>query len=90
MNLSHSSVYSQHAKYHLELIPGWLFVHSCCSFDGSSWKFSSNAAITAGIGNLRLNSYIITVQKSEVIALSYSVCFVQVTWVHIQTNPDVL
>lgn len=69
MNFSDSSVYSQHTKYHPDLIPCWLFVLSCCSFDGSSWKFSSTAAIMAEIGNLKLNYYIITVQKSEVNAV---------------------
>lgn len=90
MNFSNSSVYSQRAKYCPDLIPCWLFVLSCSSSDGSSWKFSSNAAITAEIGNLRQNYYIITVQNLEVIARSYSTCFVEVTWVHIQINSDVL
>lgn len=58
------------------------------SFAGSSWKFSSIAANTTEIGNLRLICYIITVQKSEVIALSYVFCWKDL--VRIQINWDVL
>lgn len=72
-------------KYRPDLIPCCLFVFSCYSFDSSSCKFISNAAITAEIRNLTLNYYVISVQKSEVIALCYVFC-----WNGLNPHPDQL
>lgn len=55
MNFSNGSVDSQHAKQRPDLIPCWLFVLSCCCFDGFSCKCISNAAIRTEIRNLRPN-----------------------------------